>query len=88
MSTTRCKIPIGSFYGHIVILPGECYSETNEAQGLSDNSIQVRSVDLVMNVLFVYHHVRGTANVTSNVVMVMQFIGGVQLGRRYIIPLN
>lgn len=82
MSTTRCKIPIGSFYGHIVILPGECYSETSEAQGLSDNSIQVRSVDLVMKVLFVYHHVRGTANATSTAEMVMQFIGGVQLGRR------
>jgi baculoviral IAP repeat-containing protein 6 len=41
MSTTRCKIPIGSFYGHIVILPGECYPETNEVQGLSENNIQV-----------------------------------------------
>jgi hypothetical protein len=52
MSTTRCKIPIGSFYGHIVILPGECYPETSEAQGLSGSSIQVRSVDLVINVLY------------------------------------
>lgn len=76
MSTTRCKIPIGSFYGHIVILPGECYSETSEAQGLSDSNIQVRSVDLVMNVLFVYHHVRGTANVSSIAVVVMHFTGG------------
>jgi hypothetical protein len=58
MSTTRCKIPIGSFYGHIVILPGECYPETSEAQGLSDSNIQVRSVDLVKNILFVYHRGR------------------------------
>lgn len=76
MSTTRCKIPIGSFYGHIVILPGECYSETSEAQGLSDSNIQVRYVGLVMNVLFAYHHVRGNANVTSIAVVVMQFLGG------------
>jgi hypothetical protein len=41
MSTTRCKIPIGSFYGHIVILPGECYPETNEVQGLSGSNIHV-----------------------------------------------
>jgi len=88
MSTTRCKIPIGSFYGHIVILPGECYSETSEAHGLSDSNIQVRSVDLVMNVLFVYHHVRGTANGTSIAVVVMQFIGRVQLGRWCSSPLN
>lgn len=52
MSTTRCKIPIGSFYGHIVILPGECYQETSEAQGLSGSSIQVRSIYLVINVLY------------------------------------
>jgi hypothetical protein len=88
MSTTRCKIPIGSFYGHIVILPGECYSETSEAQGLSDSNIQVRSVDLVMNLLFVYHYVRGTADMTSIAVVVVQFIGGVQLGRWCSSPLN
>jgi hypothetical protein len=88
MSTTRCKIPIGSFYGHIVILPGEYYSETSEAQGLSDSNVQVRSVDLLMNVLFVHHCVRGTANVTSIAVVVVQFIGGVQLGRQCSSPLN
>ena len=27
MSTTRCKIPLGMFYGHMVVLPGEDYSE-------------------------------------------------------------
>jgi hypothetical protein len=41
MSTTRCKIPVGSFYGHIVILPDECYPETSEVQCLSENNIQV-----------------------------------------------
>jgi hypothetical protein len=88
MSTTRCKIPIGSFYGHIVILPGECYAETSEVQGLSESNIQVRSGDLVMNVLRVYHHGGGTANITSIAVVVMQFICGVQLGRRCSSPLN
>jgi hypothetical protein len=88
MSTTRCKIPIGSFYGHIVILPGECYAETSEVQGLSESNIQVRSVDLVMNVLYVCHHGKGTANVTGIVVVVMQFICGVQLGSGCSSPLN
>lgn len=31
MSTTTCKIPLGMFYGHMVVLPGEDYSEVNDA---------------------------------------------------------
>ncbi|PSN56888.1 hypothetical protein C0J52_00682 [Blattella germanica] len=44
MSTTRCKIPVGSFYGHIVILPGECYPDMNEVQGLSETNIQITTI--------------------------------------------
>ncbi|XP_046689173.1 baculoviral IAP repeat-containing protein 6-like, partial [Homalodisca vitripennis] len=29
MNTTKCKIPIGCFYGHLLILPGEDYAEKN-----------------------------------------------------------
>ncbi|XP_046485616.1 baculoviral IAP repeat-containing protein 6 isoform X2 [Neodiprion pinetum] len=32
MSTTRCKIPLGMFYGHMLVLPGEDYSELNSSQ--------------------------------------------------------
>lgn len=27
MNTTKCKIPIGCFYGHLIMLPGEDYAE-------------------------------------------------------------
>ncbi|XP_033217381.1 baculoviral IAP repeat-containing protein 6 isoform X2 [Belonocnema kinseyi] len=44
MTTTRCKIPLGMFYGHMVVLPGEDYSELNETQsslsGTSDATLQ------------------------------------------------
>ncbi|XP_015597939.1 baculoviral IAP repeat-containing protein 6 isoform X3 [Cephus cinctus] len=44
MSTTRCKIPLGMFYGHMVVLPGEDYSELNRSQagfnGTADASLQ------------------------------------------------
>ncbi|KDR13250.1 hypothetical protein L798_12638, partial [Zootermopsis nevadensis] len=56
MSTTRCKIPIGSFYGHIVILPGECYPETSEVQGFSENNIQAQLS--VLSALFEDIHCR------------------------------
>ncbi|XP_069689782.1 baculoviral IAP repeat-containing protein 6 isoform X2 [Periplaneta americana] len=56
MSTTRCKIPVGSFYGHIVILPGECYSEKSEVQGLSETNIQAQLT--VLSALFEDIHCR------------------------------
>ncbi|XP_037945587.1 baculoviral IAP repeat-containing protein 6-like isoform X2 [Teleopsis dalmanni] len=28
MSSTKCKIPIGSFYGHTVVLDSDCYGDT------------------------------------------------------------
>uniref|UniRef100_A0A0C9RVJ5 Dual E2 ubiquitin-conjugating enzyme/E3 ubiquitin-protein ligase BIRC6 n=1 Tax=Fopius arisanus TaxID=64838 RepID=A0A0C9RVJ5_9HYME len=30
MTTTRCKIPLGMFYGHMVVLPGEDYAEVSD----------------------------------------------------------
>ena len=53
MSTTRCKIPVGSFYGHIFILPGENYPETSEVQGLSETNIQVNLIKLL--IFFIYN---------------------------------
>ncbi|XP_039282031.1 baculoviral IAP repeat-containing protein 6 isoform X3 [Nilaparvata lugens] len=48
MSTTKCKIPIGSFFGHMVLLPGEDYAEkTSLVQNMTEentqNQIQVLS---------------------------------------------
>ncbi|XP_023289754.1 baculoviral IAP repeat-containing protein 6 isoform X3 [Orussus abietinus] len=44
MSTTRCKIPLGMFYGHMIILPGETYSESTNSQpkfdGINDSSLE------------------------------------------------
>lgn len=44
MSTTRCKIPLGMFYGHMVVLPGEDYSERCASEinvsNMSDPSLQ------------------------------------------------
>ena len=31
MTTTRCKIPLGMFYGHMIVLPGEDYSEAKSS---------------------------------------------------------
>lgn len=54
MSTTTCKIPLGMFYGHMVVLPGEDYSETNEASSFDadifDSSLQA-TVDTQCNIL-------------------------------------
>lgn len=41
MSTTRCKIPLGTFYGHMVVLPGEDYSELSSFEtNTSDSGLQ------------------------------------------------
>lgn len=48
MSTTRCKIPIGNFYGHIIILP----DEVNDANGAIMNAIaNISDIDNQINVL-------------------------------------
>ncbi|XP_075222220.1 BIR repeat containing ubiquitin-conjugating enzyme isoform X2 [Lycorma delicatula] len=41
MNTTKCRIPVGSFYGHILVLPGEDYAEKNShIQNISEENIQ------------------------------------------------
>ncbi|KAL6430648.1 hypothetical protein ACFW04_006912 [Cataglyphis niger] len=54
MSTTTCKIPLGVFYGHMVVLPGEDYSELNDSSLFDDNifdpSLQV-TIDTQCNIL-------------------------------------
>ncbi|XP_066597963.1 baculoviral IAP repeat-containing protein 6 isoform X2 [Prorops nasuta] len=44
MTATRCKIPLGTFYGHMVVLPGEDYAELNSSSSKdtsSDSSLKV-----------------------------------------------
>ncbi|XP_011349517.2 baculoviral IAP repeat-containing protein 6 isoform X2 [Ooceraea biroi] len=54
MSTTTCKIPLGMFYGHMVVLPGEDYSELSDSSSFEDNisdpSLQV-TIDTQCNIL-------------------------------------
>lgn len=54
MSTTTCKIPLGMFYGHMVVLPGEDYSEANDASSFDvdifDSSLQA-TIDAQCNIL-------------------------------------
>lgn len=54
MSTTTCKIPLGVFYGHMVVLPGEDYSELNDSLSFNanifDSSLQV-TIDTQCNIL-------------------------------------
>ncbi|XP_017761383.1 PREDICTED: baculoviral IAP repeat-containing protein 6 [Eufriesea mexicana] len=38
MSPTMCKIPLGIFYGHVMILPGEDYAELNSSSSACDNT--------------------------------------------------
>lgn len=42
MTTIKCKIPIGSFFGHTMILPGECGPENALIPMLSDSSLQAQ----------------------------------------------
>lgn len=54
MSTTTCKIPLGMFYGHMVVLPGENYSELSDSSSFDDNifdpSLQA-TIDTQCNIL-------------------------------------
>ncbi|XP_043273976.1 baculoviral IAP repeat-containing protein 6 isoform X1 [Venturia canescens] len=54
MSTTRCRIPLGMFYGHMVGLPGEDYSEPTDSQtttiGNSETSVQA-TIDTQCSIL-------------------------------------
>lgn len=38
MSPTMCKIPLGIFYGHMMVLPGEDYAELNSSSVACDNT--------------------------------------------------
>lgn len=54
MSTTRCRIPLGMFYGHMVSLPGEDYSEPSDLQsstsGDSESTVQA-TIDTQCSIL-------------------------------------
>ncbi|XP_035734374.1 baculoviral IAP repeat-containing protein 6-like isoform X2 [Vespa mandarinia] len=54
MPTAACKIPLGMFYGHMVVLPGEDYSELNNTlpvhDDTSDTSLQT-TIDTQCNIL-------------------------------------
>lgn len=41
MSTAKCKIPVGSYYGHTLILPGEDYAEKNPSSASCETNIKV-----------------------------------------------
>ncbi|XP_063222017.1 baculoviral IAP repeat-containing protein 6 isoform X2 [Bacillus rossius redtenbacheri] len=56
MNTTRCKIPVGSFYGHVVVLPGEGDSESCSVQGISDSNMQTQL--MLLSALFEDTHCR------------------------------
>ncbi|XP_054010480.1 baculoviral IAP repeat-containing protein 6 isoform X1 [Hylaeus anthracinus] len=53
MSPTMCKIPLGMFYGHMVVLPGEDYAELNNTSqifDMFDPSVQT-TIDTQCNIL-------------------------------------
>ncbi|XP_076225750.1 BIR repeat containing ubiquitin-conjugating enzyme isoform X2 [Nomia melanderi] len=53
MSPTMCKIPLGTFYGHMVVLPGEDYAELHNTPTLFDSfnpSVQA-TIDTQCNIL-------------------------------------
>ncbi|XP_043255701.1 baculoviral IAP repeat-containing protein 6 [Colletes gigas] len=53
MSPTMCKIPLGMFYGHMVVLPGEDYAELNDTSpifDIFDPSVQA-TIDTQCNIL-------------------------------------
>ncbi|XP_034239276.1 baculoviral IAP repeat-containing protein 6 isoform X4 [Thrips palmi] len=42
MTTTKCKIPIGSFFGHTMILPGESGPSSSQIPLLSESNLQAQ----------------------------------------------
>nr|XP_033324348.1 baculoviral IAP repeat-containing protein 6 [Megalopta genalis] len=53
MTPTMCKIPLGLFYGHMVVLPGEDYAELHNSPATFDNfnaSVQ-STIDTQCNIL-------------------------------------
>ncbi|CAK9813280.1 Baculoviral IAP repeat-containing protein 6 [Anthophora quadrimaculata] len=54
MSPTMCKIPLGIFYGHMMILPGEDYAELNSSSSVFDstfNSTVQATINTQCNIL-------------------------------------
>lgn len=43
MSTAKCKIPVGSYYGHTLVLPGDDYADKNAAGVAYETNIKVSS---------------------------------------------
>lgn len=53
MSTAKCKIPVGSYYGHTLILPGEDYAEKNPNSASCETNIKVSIIfppELILNI--------------------------------------
>lgn len=53
MSPTMCKIPLGVFYGHMVVLPGEDYAEldnTSVFDNTFDSTVQA-TINTQCNIL-------------------------------------
>uniref|UniRef100_A0A8D8V1I0 Dual E2 ubiquitin-conjugating enzyme/E3 ubiquitin-protein ligase BIRC6 n=1 Tax=Cacopsylla melanoneura TaxID=428564 RepID=A0A8D8V1I0_9HEMI len=42
MSTAKCKIPVGSYYGHTLVLPGEDYADKNAGATLCETNIKAQ----------------------------------------------
>ncbi|XP_026296613.1 baculoviral IAP repeat-containing protein 6 isoform X3 [Apis mellifera] len=54
MSPTMCKIPLGIFYGHMMVLPGEDYAELNSSLSTCDNTFDSNiqaTIDTQCNIL-------------------------------------
>lgn len=47
MSTTRCRIPIGNFYGHIIVLP----DEVNSDEEISNSIVNTVDAENQINIL-------------------------------------
>lgn len=54
MGTTRCKIPIGSFYGHIAVLPGESFYEPHSLGEIPRDCLPVRFIYFYTYILIIY----------------------------------
>lgn len=50
MSTTRCRIPIGNFYGHIIILPDEVNRE-EQGEEISNGIVNTVDAENQINIL-------------------------------------
>ncbi|CAH0383910.1 unnamed protein product [Bemisia tabaci] len=49
MSMTKCKIPVGSFFGHIVVLPDETYAESCSSSAPAADELKINNQLNVLN---------------------------------------